>query len=117
MHAACGGASFIAAHKGGLLASGAVVAHKVDLGKHIITSTGADFYAVNPKGNVPALVLEDGTILNEGASTLQWIADHAVAGSDLAPANGSTARCVFFHIRRVCGPSPLQAALEAMIGL
>ena len=39
----CGGASFIAAHKAGLIASGAVVAHKVDIGKHVITATGADF--------------------------------------------------------------------------
>jgi len=34
-----------------------------------------DFYKVNPKGNVPALVLEDGTMLNENTGVLNWIAD------------------------------------------
>jgi len=92
----CGGASFIAAHKAGLIASGAVVAHKVDIGKHVITATGADFYKVNPKGNVPTLVLADGTVLNEGAATLQWIADQA-ADSHLAPANGTTGRYVLIN--------------------
>ena len=64
-----------------------------------MTETGADFYKINPKGNVPALVLEDGTLLNEGAATLQWIADHAVEGSNLAPANGTTGRYVL-QVRR-----------------
>ena len=36
------------------------------------TADGADYYAINPKGNVPAIVLGDGTLLNEGAATLQW---------------------------------------------
>lgn len=94
---ACGAGSFIAAHKGGLIASGAVVAHKVDIGKHIITATGDDFYKVNPKGNVPALVLEDKTLLNEGAATLQWIADNSAPGSDLAPANGTSGRYVLIN--------------------
>jgi glutathione S-transferase len=39
------------------------------------THSGEDYYKVNHKGNVPALVLDDGTVLNEGASVLQWIAD------------------------------------------
>jgi glutathione S-transferase len=36
-----------------------------------------DFYSINPKGNVPALILDDGTVLNENAATLQYIADLA----------------------------------------
>jgi glutathione S-transferase len=94
--AACGAASFIVAHAAGLISSGAVVPHKVDIGKHVITETGADYYAVNKKGNVPALVLEDGTVLNEGAATLQWLADQN-AGAKLAPANGTTARYVLIN--------------------
>ena len=66
-----------------------------------MTADGSDFYKINPKGNVPALVLEDGTLLNEGAATLQWIADHAVEGSNLAPANGTTGRYVL-QVRRRC---------------
>jgi glutathione S-transferase len=34
-----------------------------------------DFYTINPKGNFPTIVLEDGTILNENAATLQYVAD------------------------------------------
>ena len=39
------------------------------------TASGADYFQINPKGNVPALVLDDGTLLNEGSAVLQWIAD------------------------------------------
>jgi len=39
------------------------------------TDSGVDFYTINPKGNVPCLILDDGTILNEGSAVLQYIAD------------------------------------------
>lgn len=55
------------------------------------TATGNDFSAINPKGYVPALQLDDGTILTEGAAILQYLADRAPA-SGLAPANGTLAR-------------------------
>lgn len=51
---------------------------------------------INPKGNVPALKLEDGTLLNEGAATLQYIADQAPA-SGLAPAAGTSARYLLIN--------------------
>ena len=70
--------------------------HKVDIGKHVVTETGADYYQINKKGNVPALVLEDGTVLNEGAATLQWLGDQN-AGAKLVPANGTTARYVLIN--------------------
>ena len=66
----CGAASFIAAVAAGIH----IEAEQVDLGTHK-TKSGADFYKINPKGNVPALVLDDGTVLNEGAAVLQFIAD------------------------------------------
>jgi len=68
-----------------------VTTRKVDINKHIVTESGEDYYKVNPKGNVPALVLVDGTLLNEGAATLQWIADQAPT-SGLAPAWGTSKR-------------------------
>lgn len=52
---------------------------------------GGDFYAVNPKGYVPVLELDDGTRLTEGPAIVQYIADQAPA-SKLAPANGTMAR-------------------------
>lgn len=39
------------------------------------TETGADFLKVNPKGQVPTLVLEDGKILTENAIIQQYLAD------------------------------------------
>lgn len=55
------------------------------------TASGADFLAINPKGYVPALQLDDGTVLTEVAAIVQYLADQAPA-TQLAPANGSLQR-------------------------
>jgi len=47
---------------------------KVDLATHR-TESGADFYAINPKGYVPALMLDDGQVLTEGGAIVQYLAD------------------------------------------
>lgn len=52
---------------------------------------GGDFRQVNPKGYVPALQLDDGSVLTEGPAIVQYIADQAPAAK-LAPANGTLAR-------------------------
>lgn len=39
------------------------------------TDDGRDFNEVNPKGYVPALVLDDGQVLTENVAILDWIAD------------------------------------------
>jgi glutathione S-transferase len=75
----CGAASFIAAHIAGLNWE----AEPVKLDTHL-TASGVDFYSINPKGNVPALVLDNGVVLNENASVLQYIADQ-VPGLLAAP--------------------------------
>lgn len=62
----------------------------VDLAKKL-TASGADFWAINPKGYVPALLLDDGDLLTEGPAILQYLADLAPE-LNLAPANGSKAR-------------------------
>ncbi len=55
------------------------------------TEAGVDFLAINPKGYVPVLALNDNEVLTEGAAILQYIADqHPDAG--LAPAGGTLAR-------------------------
>jgi glutathione S-transferase len=55
------------------------------------TEAGADYFAVNPKGYVPAIQLEDGGLLTEGPAIVQYIADKA-PDKHLAPANGTLER-------------------------
>jgi glutathione S-transferase len=62
---------------------------KVDLRKHTLED-GSDYYAINPKGYVPLLELDDGTKLAEGVVILQYIADQAPG--KLAPAYGTIER-------------------------
>ncbi|MGD9603841.1 MAG: glutathione transferase GstA [Gammaproteobacteria bacterium] len=54
------------------------------------TTDDRDYLAVNPKGQVPALVTDDG-ILTEGPAVLQYVADKAPAAR-LAPPAGTFAR-------------------------
>lgn len=55
------------------------------------TASGGNFFEVNPKGYVPALLLDSGELLTEGPAIVQYIADQAPA-KKLAPANGTLAR-------------------------
>ncbi|HXP12944.1 MAG TPA: glutathione transferase GstA, partial [Stellaceae bacterium] len=47
---------------------------KVDLATKK-TATGGDYFAINPKGYAPALVLDDGQVLTEGPAILQYLGD------------------------------------------
>jgi glutathione S-transferase len=62
---------------------------KVDLRKHALAD-GTDYFAVNAKGYVPLLELDDGTRISEVAVILQYIADRKPG--TLAPAFGSIER-------------------------
>jgi glutathione S-transferase len=55
------------------------------------TEAGQDYRAINPKGYVPLLELDDGIRLTEGPAIVQYLADLAPA-SGLAPANGTLER-------------------------
>ncbi len=63
---------------------------KVDLKSKTVRNEG-DFWAINPKGYVPALELDDGERLTEGPAIMQYLADLRPA-SRLAPGNGTFAR-------------------------
>lgn len=63
---------------------------KVDTARHV-DAAGGDFYALNPKGQVPVLELDDGTRLTEGPVIAQYIADRAGA-VELMPAAGTLER-------------------------
>ena len=62
---------------------------KVDLVKHTLAD-GSDYRAVNPKGYVPLLVLDDGTSISEANVILQYIADRKPG--QLAPVFGTMER-------------------------
>lgn len=55
------------------------------------TSDGTDFWSINPKGYVPALVLDDGELLTEGTAIVQYLADQKPEAG-LIPAPGTRER-------------------------
>jgi len=63
---------------------------KVDLRAKKLEN-GDDYLKVNPKGQVPALVLDNGEVVTEGPVIVQMIADKASA-KNLAPARDSAER-------------------------
>lgn len=63
---------------------------RVDL-KSKKTEAGDDYFAINPNGYVPTLMLDDGKVLTEGPAIVQYLADQ-VPDRKLAPANGSFER-------------------------
>lgn len=60
------------------------------------TAGGADYNALNPKGYVPTLVLDDGQKLTEASTILQYVADKKPEAK-LAPAAGSPERYRFIE--------------------
>jgi len=81
---ACSLASHITAVEAGLPVKVRFVENKK-------TDDGGDYYQISAKGYVPALRLDDGQILNEGPSVLQYLADRKPE-SGLAPAWGTVER-------------------------
>lgn len=55
------------------------------------TADGDDYYAINPKGSVPVLELDDGSRLTEGPVVCQYLCDRA-GRTDLMPAAGTMQR-------------------------
>ena len=76
-----------------------IVAHELGLSIELVkvdvvakrTEHGEDFLAINPKGLVPVLQLDDGSLLTEGPAVVQYLAD-LKPEAQLAPASGSMAR-------------------------
>jgi glutathione S-transferase len=84
--AACSLSPHIVAREAGV----AVELVKVDLKTHTLAD-GTDYTAINPKGSVPLLELDDGDRLSEGPAIVQYLADRNPA-SGLAPAAGTMPR-------------------------
>ncbi len=65
---------------------------RVDIKQHPhVTETGGNYASVNPNGYVPALILDDGTLLSEGVAIIQYLADLR-PDTELAPAAGTLKR-------------------------
>ena len=84
--AACSQAVHIALLEAGLSAD----LVKVDLSTHLLDD-GSDYFAINPRGYVPLLELDDGSRHTEVAALLQYMGDLAPA-SGLIPQAGSVQR-------------------------
>jgi len=102
---ACSLSSHIALHEAGLRFD----LEQVDL-KTKKTRSGEDLSRVNPKGYVPALVLDDGSVLTECAAIALYVADRAPAKA-LAPKAGTME-----HIRCVEWLSYIATELHKQIG-
>jgi glutathione S-transferase len=61
------------------------------------TQSGADYLAINSKGAVPALQLDDGRVLTEGPAVVQYLAD-LKPESGLAPRAGTFERYQLMEI-------------------
>ena len=83
---ACSLAPHIALHEAGLSFDPV----KVDLRAKKLASD-EDYWAINPKGAVPALGIDNGEVLTENAAVLQYIADQAPS-SGLLPQLGDFRR-------------------------
>ena len=88
--------------------------------KTMTTASGEDYVSVNPKGYVPALRLDDGRVLTEGAAVLQYIADQH-PDANLAPLAGTFERSklhehlnfVSSELHKAFGPFFAGAPLES----
>jgi glutathione S-transferase len=80
----------VAAHIACLESGATPSLHRVDR-KTKRLDDGRDYLAISPKGNVPAVSLEDGAVLTESSAVLQYIADQA-PDSQLAPPAGTVER-------------------------
>lgn len=63
---------------------------RIDLKTHALED-GSDYYALNPRGYVPLLELDDGQRLSEGPIIMQYVAD-LVPDRQLVPAAGTMER-------------------------
>lgn len=84
---ACSLSPHIVAREAGI----AVDLQKVDLKTKTLADGGASYTAINGKGYVPALGLDDGSLLTEGPAIVQYMADQKPA-SGLAPKTGTMER-------------------------
>ena len=92
---ACSLASHIALRESGL----DFTLQSVDLAQKRLEN-GEDYLLINPKGQVPALLLDDDILLTEGVAIMQYIAG---AGSSSAGAGGLDCALSDSRMAELCG--------------
>ncbi|WP_299694371.1 glutathione S-transferase family protein [uncultured Tateyamaria sp.] len=75
----------------------------VDYDLHMVDfASGAqqsdDYRAINPKGRVPALILDDGTVLTETGAILDFVAAHDPRLMPADPVHAAQARSVMYYL-------------------
>lgn len=90
-----GSANYIVASLGGLEFESEQVKNVLSGPK--VTASGEDYITVNPKGNVPCIVFDDGRpILNENSATLTFLGDQNME-TGLTPAEGTQRRYDYYN--------------------
>lgn len=79
---ACSQAAHIVLHEAGLEHSSEAVDLKIKR-----TASGEDFWGINPKGAVPALMLDEGDVITENVAVMIYLGDKA-RSEELLPASG-----------------------------
>src|SRR4029077_4661694 len=73
-------------------AGAAINLAEVDTNAKRVLTTGEDYRAINPLGYVPALRLDDGTVLTENSAILQYLADQYPEAHIAPPASDRIGR-------------------------
>lgn len=93
------------------LAAGGIAHERVDLDPAAGDLASPAFLAINPRGQVPALVLADGSVVTELPAILTYLAD-ANPGSGLAPPAGTPARAQHDRWLAFCHANIYEAVLR-----
>ena len=89
---------------------------EVDTDTKRLLATGEDYRAINPLGYVPALRLDDGTVLTENAAILQFIADEHPAAGLAPPASDGLARAKLRQWLSFIGTELHKALFTPLVG-
>ncbi len=81
-----------------------------------VLATGEDYRAIHPLGYVPALRLDDGTVLTENAAVLQFIADEYPAAGLAPPASDRLGRAKLRQWLSFIGTELHKALMAPLLG-
>lgn len=83
----------------------------IDVPREPDTSIPAWFRTINPRGEVPTLILPDGTLMTESAAMMIYLADRAPSAK-LAPAADAPTRAAYLRWMTFMAAAPYLTALR-----